>query len=214
MCGRLKLFPQFSPNLVHCQPPVEQFVLFPNQLHLGTALEGARRLLSRQKIATFIPSTFVRSSTPDLEMSAHGPPLVYAHNTGNPFINHNKRQENYRSSAHSLRDNRGGKRPGFEGARMTLVLGKISPNKPVESRGKANGKHAQSQNTQITIASIAPSSRAFATRICRRYRPLSNPNRPSVTAIGGDRCRAHNRRFRRMNVCAASINRSISRLAR
>jgi hypothetical protein len=74
--------------------------------------------------------------------------------------------------------------------------------------------HAQSQNTQITIASIAPSSRAFATRICRRYRPLSNPNRPSVTAIGGDRCRAHNRRFRRMNVCAASINRSISRLAR
>jgi hypothetical protein len=41
MRGRLKLFPQFSPNLVHCQPPVEQFVLFPNQLHLGTALEGA-----------------------------------------------------------------------------------------------------------------------------------------------------------------------------
>ena len=24
-------------------------------------------------------------------------------------------------------------------------MGKISPNKPVESRGKANGKHAQSQ---------------------------------------------------------------------
>jgi hypothetical protein len=40
----------------------------------------------RQKIATFIPSTFARSSTRDLEMSAHGPPRVYAHNTGNPFI--------------------------------------------------------------------------------------------------------------------------------
>jgi hypothetical protein len=47
MCGRLKLFPQFSPNLVHCQPPVEQFVLFPNQLHLGTALEGAPQIMNR-----------------------------------------------------------------------------------------------------------------------------------------------------------------------
>jgi hypothetical protein len=45
----------------------------------------------RQKIATFIPSTFARSSTPDLEKSAHGPPRVYAHNTGNPFINHYER---------------------------------------------------------------------------------------------------------------------------
>jgi hypothetical protein len=44
-------------------------------------------LLSRQKIATFIPSTFARSSTPDLEMSARTTARVYAHNTGNPFIN-------------------------------------------------------------------------------------------------------------------------------
>jgi hypothetical protein len=28
-------------------------------------------------------------------------------------------------------------------------LGKISPNKPVESRGKANGKHAQSQEIWV-----------------------------------------------------------------
>jgi hypothetical protein len=36
---------------------------------------------------------------------------------------------------------------------MTLVLGKISPNKPVESRGKANGKHAQCQaSIEIWVA--------------------------------------------------------------
>lgn len=40
--------------------------------------------------------------------------------------------------------------------------------------------------------------------------PEQNPSRCKRTAIGGNRCRAHNRLLRRMIVCAGSINHSTS----
>ena len=56
--------------------------------------------------------------------------------------------------------------------------------------------------------SIAPFNRVFATRICRRYRPLASPNRPNATVIGGDRCRARRRLTQRTTICADYMARS------